>query len=159
MFNVKSRYVYVNPPYLVRPFFRRVHSRDRLFKVVHDLRERAELPHEQKQALLTDPLARFHLLPNLIHRERGSRHRLVVSPECAIKAIVHALIRHVQRREKHEPSAIDLLFHPACSMPHLREEIRVLDHQKARDFLMGEPVQLLRPIQYLVDLRSVGRPG
>ena len=74
-----------------------------------------------------------HLLLQLVHRQHAALLQIVAVAEAAVLAPVHAEVRDVERRERHDAVVVHLVFDAVRRRAHLLEELLVRDaHQRRR---------------------------
>ena len=90
------------------------------------------LAEDQNQPLVPLVLQGQHLPPEFVCVQRAANLPAVRAAERAIKAVVRAIVAHVQRRKQHDPIAVNLALQPPGGVEHLLHQARLVGRQQQR---------------------------
>ncbi len=102
--------------------------------------------------LLLEPA---HLAGDLLLGQRAALELPVPDAEGAVEALVPAEVRDVERREDHEPLAVDRLLHPPGRVEELAEEAGVGNAGEDGEVAAAEPLHLEGLREEVADLAGV----
>ncbi len=102
---------------------------------------RIRLPCHQQDALVALVDQDLDLAADLILRQRPSLDLFVACAKRAIGAVVGAKIGHVERRKQHQPRPVDLIFHRACRLEDLAQQLRIADRGQRGHIRHAQPGQ------------------
>ena len=153
----ERRHVHVDAADLAPVVGDAVDGVDRLEDVREPLARVGLAGHEQHALVaLVDEHPRFR--GDLVLRERAPLEFGVARPEGAVRALVAAQVRDVQRREHHEPPAVDGLLDVLGGLEQLVEQVRVADVHQRGHVVRLEAVHLPGLRQHRAHPRGVRVP-